>query len=98
MARLDEIAQGLVSVLAASRQPEPLGVDLWNEPPAAATFLVRAVIDECARRAVPLSKVEVGPDAGADLIRQLGGEPAAHEGVAICIEQSLGQRISFYRF
>jgi hypothetical protein len=98
MARIDEIAEGLASVLRSSPVPEPLGVDLWNETPAAATVLVRAVIDTCLRNAIPLSLVRICPDLGKGLLRQLTEDEPAYEGVQIISHSALSQRIEFFRF
>lgn len=96
MARLDELAQGIATVLAATRVPEPLPVDMVGETPAAATVLVRAIIDACARRGAPLSRVAICPELGADLLRQHAS--GRWEGVAIGADQDLTNRIAFFRF
>jgi hypothetical protein len=98
MVRLDEIAQGIVSVLAATREPEPLRIDLWNETAPAATVFVRAMIEGCLRNAVPISMVEIGPEIGSDLTKQLGGDGAAYEGVSVRASHALGEQVNFYRF
>jgi hypothetical protein len=98
VARLDEIAEGLASVLGGTPEPEPLGVDLWNESPAATTVLVRAVIDSCARRAIPLSAVRVSSDLGKDLDRQLALKDGAYEGVPVIMAPQISSRVEFFRF
>lgn len=96
MARLDELAEGLAGVLAASPTPEPLPVDMWNETPAAATVLVRAIIDACERRAASLARIAICPVLGADLLRQHGG--TGYQGVAIAADEDLADRFAIYRF
>lgn len=98
MARLDELAQGIADVLKATVVPEPFPIDLRNETPAAATVFVRAIVYECVRRAVPLTKVAICPELGADLLRQHGASPGYYEGVAIVYDQRLQDRIELYRF
>lgn len=98
MARLDEIAEGLASALGGTPAPEPLGVDLWNESPAATTVLVRAVVDSCARRAIPLSAVRVSSDLAQDLARQLEPTGGAYEGIPVAVEAGISSRVEFFRF
>lgn len=98
MARLDEIAEGVSNVLAASPMPEPLFLDMVGHSSGEATFLIRAVVDACKRRGVPLSKIRVGQELGSNARRALGPEPLGYEGVPIEIADQLGQRIEFYRF
>jgi hypothetical protein len=98
MARLDEIAEGLSTVLATSPTPEPLFLDLVNHTPAEVTFLIRAVVDACERRGVPLSCIQVGTTLGSNAARTLGPAPFAYEGVAVGLDGDLDRRIEFYRF
>ena len=70
MARLDEIAEGICTILAASQTPEPLNISLRGEGNAETTFLVRAIIESCQRQGLPISEVCVAPDVGADLLKQ----------------------------
>lgn len=98
MARLDEIAEGLSSVLAASPTPEPLFLDLMNHTPAEITFLIRAVVDACERRGAPLSLIRVGATQGSNAARVLGPEPLAYEGVEVELTGELDRRVKFYRF
>ena len=81
MARLDEIAEGIVTVLMFSPTPEPLNLDLRGQNPQETTFLVRAIVDACERRGTPLSHIRVDPEAGSDLLRQYGC--SGYEGVQI---------------
>lgn len=98
MARLDEIADGLTAILRVSQEPEPLGVDLQNHSPAEALFLVRAVVDACARNIVPLTSIRVCPDLGSRLILDYGETKSGYQGIGIISDKSLSGRIEFYRF
>jgi hypothetical protein len=98
MARLDEIAEGVSSVLASSQAPEPLFLDMLGQSPGEVTFLIRAVVDACERRGVPLSKIRVGQTLGSNAKRALGPAPLKYEGIAVELVEDLGQRIEFCRF
>lgn len=98
MARLDEIAEGVATILVASPNPEPLNISLRGEGRAEATFLIRAVIDSCEHRGAPLSAVRMGVDIGADLIKQYEGQPSGYQGVKIEGCDDLGVDIEFFRF
>lgn len=98
MARLDEIAEGIATVLASSPQPEPLSIGLRGEGQAEATFLVRAVIDGCERRGSPLSAVRIGTQIGADIIKQYEALPSGYQGIKIEGKDDLGWDIEFFRF
>ena len=98
MARLDEIAEGLSTVLAASPTPEPLFVDMMNHSPAEITFLIRAVVDACERLTAPLFLIRVGNELGSHAARALGPEPLGYEGVRVELAEGLDRRIEFYRF
>ena len=98
MARLDEIAEGVSSVLAASPAPEPLFLDMVGHTAGEATFLIRAVVDACERRGALLSKIRIGQQLGSNARRALGPEPLGYEGVSIEIVEHIGQRIEFHRF
>ena len=97
MARLDEIAEGLATVLASSPTPEPLSVDLRGQSPQEVTFLVRAVVDACERRGSPISLVCVHPELGADLLK-LYGSGIGYEGVKIQEGSDMSDSLEFYRF
>lgn len=97
MARLDEIAEGLATVLANSPSPEPLNVDLRGQSPKEATLLVRAVIDACERRGAPISLVCVHPELGADLMK-LYGSGIGYEGVPIQESPETSDSLQFFRF
>lgn len=98
MARLDEIAEGVATILVASPLPEPLNIDLKDEGPLETTFLVRAVIESSERRGVPVHTVRVGPVVGADLLKQYGSQSSAYQGVKIEGSNFLGTAIQFFRF
>lgn len=98
MARLDEIAEGLAAVLSGASTPEPLFLDLLNHTPAEATFLIRAVVDACERRAAPLALIRLGIELGSHAKRALGPEPLQYEGVKVEITPELERRLEFYRF
>ena len=98
MARLDEIAEGISSVLEATQLPEPLFVDMMNHSPSDITFLIRAVVDACERRAAPLSLIRVGQTLGSHAARALGPQPLKYEGIGIELTGDLDRRVEFYRF
>lgn len=98
MARIDEIAEGLVSVLKHSSVPEPLGVDLWNYSPAETAFLVRAIIDACETSSIAISTIRIGAELSERLIRSLEMDPLSTESVRIEPNEDLGARIEIYRF
>ena len=81
MARLDEIAEGLSSVLAATPTPEPLSVDMVGQSPAEITFLIRAVVDACERRGMPLALIRADQMLGSHAARALGPEPLTYQGM-----------------
>lgn len=98
MARLDEIAEGLATVLHISQTPEPLGVDLLGHSPAEVTFLVRAIVDACERRNPPLACIEVAIDYASNLSRALGPAPLQYHGIKIELSTDLVHRIELHRF
>lgn len=98
MARLDEIAEGLSAVLAGAVEPEPLFIDLMNHSPGEATFLIRAVVDACERRAAPLTLIRLGIELGSHAKRALGPEPLQYEGVKVELAPELERRVEFFRF
>lgn len=98
MARLDEIAEGLSTVLQHGSRPEPLGVDLVGHSPVEVTFLIRAIVDACERRAAPLSLIRVGNIVASNLIRAFGPEPLHYEGITVEVAPELGSRLELYRF
>ena len=96
MARLDEIAEGIVTVLMFSPTPEPLNLDLRGHNPQETTFLVRAIVDACERRGAPLSLVKVDAEVGTDLLKQYGN--SGYEGVQISASSYLSGSLEFFRF
>lgn len=97
MARLDEIAEGLATLLGSQPRPEPLGVDLIGESPADTTVLVRAVIDACERRGRPIYMVQVSEDLGKGLSRQLEDTNGRYQGVYVQLDPELQGRVEFFR-
>ena len=97
VARLDEIAEGLATVLQLATTPEPVGVDLVGHSPAEVTFLVRAVVDACRRRAAPLSLIRVGSICASNIVRALAPDPLRYEGVAVEVASDLSCRIELFR-
>jgi hypothetical protein len=77
MARLDEIAEGLASVLVNSPEPEPLTLDFNSHSLAEMAFLVVAVIAACDRQGRPLAYVCV-PEAVASIIERDPDQGATH--------------------
>jgi hypothetical protein len=98
MARLDEIAEGIATVLRSAQKPEPLPVDMRGQSPTDIVFFVRAVIDSCQRNATPLSLVCVASELGAKLLKEYGGAQSGYQGVEIKGSSDLYDRIVFYRF
>jgi len=96
MAELKEIAIGIAQVLRQSPIPEPLPIQLWDEPPSHAANLVRHVIDECVDAGLPLAFVAVDDSCWQAWV--LDGIEPSHRGVALRREAKLQQRLEFYRF
>ena len=96
MAELKEIAIGIAQVLQQSAKPEPLPIQLWNEPPSHAANLVRHVIDECLDAGMPLNCVKVDDSCWQAWV--LDGTEPAHRGVPLQRDPSLNQRLEFYRY
>ena len=61
MLELRDLALGITAVLQAVKEPEPLGVDLWNHSPETAAYLVTAVLDECSDGGFGLARVRIDP-------------------------------------
>ena len=97
MAELREIAFRIAAVLLAQEEPEPLGVDLWNQSPDTAAHLVKAVIGECSDAGAALAKVRVDPNVAVGM----GGAPAgcrwSYGGTGVETDAALFQRAEFYR-
>ncbi|GAA4717153.1 hypothetical protein H9L13_06810 [Sphingomonas lutea] len=96
MAELKEISIGIAQVLQNSKIPEPLPVQLWNEPAANAASLVRHVIDECIDAGISLAAVRVDEDCWHAWV--LDGLEPAHRGVPLQRDRQLRQTVEFYRF
>lgn len=97
MARLDEIGQGIATVLSSASLPEPLFVDLRGQTPVEVLVLFRSVVDACHRCAGPLSLVRISDGLGSRIADSLP-EGLVYEGVQIEFDSTLGERIEFYRF
>jgi hypothetical protein len=97
MAELREIALRIAAVLLAEEQPEPLGVDLWNQSPDTAARLVEAVIEECGDAGAALAKVRVDPCVAV----AMGGPPAgrgwSYGDTGVETDAALFQRAEFHR-
>lgn len=94
MAGIKEIALGIASVLPSDFTPDPLYVDLWNEPPEAGAAIAKAVIDECVDGDIPISKVVVDPAMWEVLAPEAGER---YRGVQIAMDEGLEARIEFHR-
>jgi hypothetical protein len=95
---LDEIAESVATVLRFGPEPEPFPVDLWNQSPVEAAFLVRAVIDTCARTVTALSCVRVANEVADILDGDPDGSEGEYEGVLIERSPELQARLEFFRF
>jgi len=62
-----EIALGISSVLQHSTTPEPLSIDLWNEPPDEAAALVKALLAECHDAEIAVATIKVPKEVWAVL-------------------------------
>ena len=96
MARLDELAEGIASVLVGSAQPDPLPLSFNGHSPGEMAFLVTSVIAACERRGRPLAHVRVPPS----VVAIVKGDPSwVGSGVAILEREqlSLGE-VEFGRF
>jgi len=96
MAELKEIAIGIAQVLQHSGKPEPLPIQLWDEPPSHAANLVRHVIDECLDAGMPLACVKVDDSCWQAWV--LDGLEPSHRGVPLRRDPDLRQQLEFYRF
>ncbi len=95
MARLDEIAQGVATVLKLTTAPEPLPLDLVGEGPAETTVLVRSIIDASRRDKAPLVRICLDPHLGKGLLREHSED---YEGVKLEPDDRLHSRIEIYRY
>lgn len=94
---LDEMAHGIVMVLRATTEPEPLNVQLRGHTHGQALYLAQAVADGCSASAIPLARIEIGRwecfEAG-------GEHPPRFEGggVALVVSPEVGSELAFYRY
>ncbi len=97
MVELREIAFRIAAVLLAEEEPEPLGVDLWNQSPDTAARLVEAVIDECSDAGWAFAKVRVDFYVAV----AMGGPPAgpgwSYGDTGVEADAALFQRAEFHR-
>lgn len=98
MARLDEIAEGIATVLRSAQKPEPLPVDMRGQSPTDIVFFVRAVIDSCHRSATAISAVRIGAELGAKVLKKYGNKESGYEGVPVSLSNDLTSMIHFFRF
>lgn len=96
-ARLDEIAEGIASVLGSSATPEPLRIDMANQTPVNVAFFVRALAAACERRAAPLALVRLDAELGERLVRSVEREPLEGADVRVELVEGLGVSVEMYR-
>ena len=96
-ARLDEIAEGIASVLGTSATPEPLRVDMMNQSAVNVAFFVRALAAACERREVPLALIRLAPELGERLVRAVDHEPLEGADVRVELVEELGVSVEVYR-
>lgn len=96
-ARLDEIAEGIATVLGASPSPEPLRVDMRNQSPVNVAFFVRALAAACERHEAPLALVRLSPELGERLVRAVEREPLEGSAVQVELVEGLGVSVEMYR-
>lgn len=94
MARLDEIFDGVASVLAFSIQPEPLPISFSDHSPTEIAFLVRAVIAGCERAGYPLAYVRLPAAVATILLR----DPEPIRGVRLGDTMAQPDAVEFGRF
>jgi hypothetical protein len=97
MAELREIAFRIAAVLLAEEEPEPLGVDFWNQSPDTAARLVEAVIDECGDAGAALAKVRVDPYVAVAMRGPPGGCRWSYRDTGVETDAALFQRAEFHR-
>jgi hypothetical protein len=97
MAELREIAFRIAAALLAADEPEPLGVDLWNQSPDTAARLVEAVIDECSDAGAALAKVRVDPYVAVAMGGSPTGQRCLYGSTGIEADGGLFQRAEFHR-
>ena len=97
MTGLREIAFRIAAALHAAKDPEPLGVDLWNQSPDTAAHLIKAAIDECSDAGVPLRRVRIDPYVAVAMREPSVGQRWRHRNTSIEVDASLFQRAEFHR-
>lgn len=93
MATLDEIAFGVVQILALEGLNSP-PVELRNHSPAEFAEFVTMVVDRCHTQALPLKAVNMSPDFGDELRVALDWQ-GQYRGVPIKFDEGLGRSIQF---
>lgn len=96
-ARLDEIAEGVATVLGASTIPEPLRIDMINHSPVDVAFFVRALAAACERLEAPLALVRLSPELGGRLLQALELEPLEDPSVQVELMEGLEGALVLYR-
>lgn len=96
MAGLEEIAIGLAQALASGAVPNPLPVELRNQTPQEAAFLVKRIVQECQDAGIALDRVRLSPTVGA-LLSSGSGEGSRPLGVTIEQDAELGRTLEFWR-
>lgn len=94
MARLDELAEGVASMLQAFPDPEPLSLTFNNHTSSEIAFLVQSVIAACDRIGQPLAYVRL-PSAVADII---ANDPDGGGGPSVAATMATPNAVEFGRF
>ena len=97
MAELREIAFRIAAALQAVAEPEPLGVDLWNQSPDRAAHLVKMVIEECSDAGAALARVRVDPYVAVAMGRPPAGRRWSYGDTGVETDAALFQRAEFHR-
>jgi len=97
MLELRDLALGITAVLQAVKEPEPLGVDLWNHSPETAAYLVTAVLDECSDGGVDLARVRIDPYVAVAMRKPTSGHQWSYRNITIEVDAALFQRAEFHR-
>lgn len=96
MATMKEIGLGLTTLLRASKTPEPLAVDLWNERPAEAAALVRSILAECHDAGISLKVVRVPQSVWAFLAQDASSIVRPLD-AQVVVDPALKDRLEFWR-
>ena len=96
-ARLDEIAEGVATLLGGSATPEPLSISMMNQSPVQVAFFVRALAAACERLEAPLALVRLDTELGERLVRAVEREPLEVPDVRVELVEGLGVSVEMYR-